>query len=1050
MYFIPQRIKKILAELESYIFSCKIPVPSFKMKEGKMKEGYKLDSSTWKDFGKGDRWGARDYYGWFTTKITIPDDFDGRTVVMEVGTDSEGGWQASVNPQFIAYLNGEIMHGLDANHRHVFISEKASAGEQFNVTLKAYSGMKEGLSELNSYIYVYNENIERLYYNIKVPLDTAVLLDDQDKRRIDILRYLNNTINIIDLRKPFSNDFLSSIIEATQYIEKEFYTDFCGHDDVKVICVGHTHIDVAWLWTIEQTREKAARSFSTVLDLMKKYPDYKFMSSQPQIYKFIQEDYPELFNEIKKRVSEGRWEPEGAMWLEADCNVISGESLVRQILFGKRFFFDEFGVESRVLWLPDVFGYSAALPQILKKCGIDYFMTTKISWNEYNKMPYDTFMWKGIDGTKILTYFITTSDYEKVLAGDGHKTIYNGRLAPNQIMGCWRRFQQKDLTKEILMSFGFGDGGGGPTRDMLENAKRIEKGIPGCPKVEMGKVLDFFKSLDLTVSGNRNLPEWVGELYLEYHRGTYTTMARNKKYNRKCEFLYQDVEVLSVLDILTGGGNCYPQERINYGWRKILLNQFHDIIPGSSIKEVYEDSWKDYKDITKDVNILISESIDKIMRKMEISKTSIIVFNQLGCLRDDIAEVILPDGWENVEIYDGIKQVDCQVYYNEGRKKAMFYAMGLPSKGFKAYIVKKTKAGEQELMNKMVVTDKRVSNSFFDILLDECGNIVSIFDKQNNREILKPGSKANVLQAFEDKPFSFDAWDINIYYSEKMWEVNDLESVKVIENGKVRAVLRIKKKFLDSSITQDMIVYSRIPRIDFKTRIDWKEKQILLKAAFPVDIHSDKATYEIQYGNVERPTHWNTSWDYARFEVCAHKWADLSEDDYGVSLLNDCKYGYDIKDSVMRLTLLKSPIHPNENADREVHEFTYSLYPHIGDWKKAKTVNMAYNLNCPLYTCISEAHQGKLSNEFSLVSVNFGNVIIDTVKKAEDSDDIIIRMYECFNRKTNCIVTLLRSPAAVWECDFMEKNIAAVNTEFSKFELTLKPYEVKTFKVRFV
>ena len=341
-----------------------------------------------------------------------------------------------------------------------------------------------------------------------------------------------------------------------------------------------------------------------------------------------------------------------------------------------------------------------------------------------------------------------------------------------------------------------------------------------------------------------------------------------------------------------------------------------------------------------------------------------------------------------------------------------------------------------------------LSNEFFDISFDENYNIKSIYDKKNCREVIREGERANVLLAFEDKPHNYDAWNINIYYREKMWEIKNVESAGLIERGPVRTGLKITRKFLDSIIEQIIYIYNHIPRIDFATRIDWKERQILLKAAFPVDVHSEKATFDIQYGNVERPTHWNTSWDYARFESVAHKWVDISEDGYGVSLLNDCKYGHDVKDGVIRITLLKSAVSPNTDADREVHEFTYSLYPHGGGWREGNTVQMAYALNCPMYSLIGEPHEGSLPPEFSLLKTDKDNVIPEVIKKAEDSDDIVIRVYECYNRRTNVSLTFFRDLTEVWECDLMENNIGKVDFAGNKFEFTIRPYEIKTFKIK--
>ena len=1042
MYMLLERIGRILNELKQYTRSCCISIDSFKMREGdfKYEDRQKLDESSWKPFRKDDRWGGRDLHYWFTTTFEATEILYGKIIALEITTGREWDWD-TLNPQFLIYINGELVQGLDINHREIILSRQAVKGDVYTVDLHAYSGMKEGLVRLNCRISAVETEVERLYYDIQVPYNVARLLDKDDKRSIDILRYLNDSINLIDFRKPFSGDFRKSISAAGEFLDKEFYEGYCGQGNVAAHCIGHTHIDVAYLWTLAQTREKAARSFSTALNLMKEYPEYIFMSSQPQLYQFVKTDYPGLYEEIKQRVAEGRWEPEGAMWLEADCNLVSGEAMVRQILFGTRFFEKEFGVKNKILWLPDVFGFSAALPQIMKKSGIDYFMTAKISWNEYDKFPYDTFMWRGLDGSEVLAYFVTNQNFDSNVP----YTTYNGNLIPTQVMGAWKRYQQKDMN-EVLISYGYGDGGGGPTKEMLENARRMEKGIPGCPRVQLGKTLDFFKKLESKVTDYSKLPKWIGELYFENHRGTYTSMARNKKFNRKSELMYQAAEVFSVTDHLLTGSSAYPQEKLNRGWETILLNQFHDILPGSAIKEVYEDSKEQYLEVLRNGQEILDASISGIAEKIELKTPSVVVFNPLSFERNDPVQFVIPEGYENAEIVD----TDGRVLPSQSNNRGViaFFACGVPSMGYKSFGIKKAAAGSPAHSNKTKVSLEVLENRFFRILFDDSMNIVSLFDKASNREVLKPGERANVLQAFEDKPHDYDAWNINIYYQEKMWEVADVDSAEIIESGEVRSTVRVVRKFCDSLISQEISIFGNVPRIDFRTAIDWKETQVLLKAAFPVDIHSEKATYEIQYGNVERPTHWNTSWDQARFEVCAHKWADLSEDDYGVSLLNDCKYGYDIKDSVMRLTLLKSAKESNVDADREYHEFTYSLYPHKGNFKAAGTVEMAYALNCPMFAKVENPHMGSLPAEFSLAKTDRENVIIEVVKKAEDSDDIIIRLYECYNRRSSVQLTFGAKIFAVWECDLMENNLMELEHGVDSFIFEIKPFEIKTFKLK--
>ncbi len=1039
MFYALERIQKICYELKNYVYTSKQQINDYKMMEGNFigMEAINNASGEWKEFHRGDEWGGRDYHCWFKTNVTIPEDFAGKVVALSLKTFDEG-WNA-MNPQFILYVDGEHIQGIDINHREVIISDNAEAGRTYEIDLHAYSGLVNRKARLFGELVVIDKPLRELFFNLQVPVWVCEKLNKEDKRRIDMLAVLNEAINLLDLRKPFSKEFHESVDKANEYLRIEFYEKMCGHEDTIATCVGHTHIDVAWHWTVAQTREKVARSFSTVLKLMEEYPEYIFMSSQPQLYKFLKEDHPQVYEKIKEKVKEGVWEPEGAMWLEADCNVTSGESLVRQILFGKRFFKQEFGVESEILWLPDVFGYSAALPQILKKSDVNYFMTTKIAWNQFNKLPFDTFMWEGIDGTDVLTHFITTK--EPYQEPNTHFTTYNGQIHPGAIIGAWDRYQQKEINNDVLVSFGFGDGGGGATYEMLEVGRRLNKGIPGCPKVKMGTSKEYFKRLETKVRKNKRLPKWVGELYLEYHRGTYTSMARNKRDNRISENLYTSAEKMSSLAMLLG--KTYEQDKLNKGWENVLLNQFHDILPGSSIKEVYEVTKEEYKEIIKNGKDVLHYAMNGIVSNIGLDKKSVVVFNPLSFERNDIASFVVPEGIKNPGLVDeNGRTIVCQRVEDN---KVIFLAENVPSLGYKAYeIVESTLDNNSSLK----LSKNEAENKFFKILFDEKGQIKSFFDKENNREVLKEGEIGNELQAFEDKPMNYDNWDIDIFYQEKMWKVDDVQNIEVVERGPVRATLKIERKFSDSTIIQKIYVYNDIPRVDFNNYVDWKEHQVLLKAAFPVDINTSKATYEIQYGNVERPTHHNTSWDVARFEVAGQKWADLSEGGFGVSLLNDSKYGHDIKDGLIRLTLIKSGIEPNPTTDQEEHYFTYSLYPHGGDWKEANTVQMAYNLNLPLNTIVADAQDGKLSKELSMVKVDKDNVIIEVVKKAEDSDEIIVRLYEYHNKRSRVNVTFFTELESVIECNLMERDLQAVEFNNDSFNFEIKPFEIKSFKLK--
>lgn len=1033
-YMLAKRIYKVIEDLENeYLYPDSETLGGFKFRDGQYKFS-QIDEGEWTDFdSENDYWGYREDYAWFRHSFTVPERFAGRPVVYQLTPSASGPWNRS-NPQFIMYFNGELRQGGDSNHSEIRLLDCAKGGEEFDCCLNAYSDAWEfkGKLRMGARLKVVDDLVNRLIFDLRTPLKVASLYNADDLPRIDIVKALNDAVNLIDFNTSDYDTFAASAEAAIDLLDREIYSKDAM--DATACCIGHTHIDVAWLWRLRQTREKAGRSFATVLKLMEEYPEYKFMSSQAQLYAFVKEDYPEVYEGIKKMIAAGRWEVEGSMWVESDTNVTSGESLVRQFLVGKRFFKDEFGVDNKIMWLPDVFGYSAALPQIMKKAGINYFMTTKISWNEFNKVPYDTFMWKGIDGTEILSHFSPSTDcFDE---GDSWQTTYNAYLNPEHILGGWHRYSQKDLNREYLCTFGHGDGGGGPTRDMLEMGRRMEKGIPGCPKVKQEFAIDFYRDLEKDVKGSRRLPKWAGELYLEFHRGTLTSQGRNKRYNRKSELLYHDMETIcAVAD--SNGIASYPQQFINDGWKIILLNQFHDIIPGSSIKEVYEDSKEQYEKLISESKAEIAETLGKIVCTPD--GNALTVFNTFGTERDDVVITDMPAD-EHFSIVDADGNVMPWQKSADGR--LVFFAKGVPAKGYKTFSI--IHGGEQG-ENTVKVENKTIDNRFFTARFDRDMNIASLIHKATGRAVAPEGEVLNKIYAFDDRPFNHEAWDIKAYFDQKYTEINDVSAVDVTESGPVRTVIKVTRKFLSSTIEQSFIFYADLPRIDIDYTVDWKEKKILLKADFPVDVNATQATYDIQFGNYKRPTHRNTLWDFAQFEVVGHKWVDLSDNSFGLSVLNDCKYGHDIKDGHIRTSLLRCAVNPNSEQDREIHHFKYSLYPHAGSVDTSDVVSQGYSLNLPLY-CVS----GKAAHSsYSLVNTDKDNIIIETVKKAEDSSDTIIRAYETWNKTTDCVYTFDRVPKSVYVCNLLEENEEQLEVNGSTVALRFKPFEIKTVKVSF-
>lgn len=1062
MKFVKERIGQILRTLSDYRYEKKLPIEQYKMMrtDQRMDDVSNLDPSSWDSWKPEQLWGGHREYFLFETTVTIPADFAGQTVGYAIKTGCEGNWDAT-NPQFSVFVNGKQLQGFDVNHTKAILTDCATAGETFQIVLSAFSGDNNLHLLLDSHLYTLDLIAEAVYFDLKVPLETAALLDPNSDDYIQIMTALNHAVNLLDFRQPFSDAYRQSLQAAYTFLQEEFYgklagASAAGQDTLKkMICVGHTHIDVAWLWTIAVTKDKVVRSFSTVLELMRRYPEYIFMSSQPQLYQFVKDHAPKLYEEIKQRVAEGRWETEGGMWVEADCNLSSGESLVRQFLHGKRFFQQEFGNDNEILWLPDVFGYSAALPQIMEKCGIRYFMTTKISWNEFNKMPYDTFEWEGIDGTRILTHFITARDY---IGPHGHKmgphnyensyfTTYNGTLNPSQVMGGWERYQQKALGNEALFAFGYGDGGGGATSEMLEYGRRMAKGIPGCPQTVMGTSKQFFRQLEQDVAGRKDLPRWVGELYLEYHRGTYTSMARNKRDNRKAEFAYQNVELWSSMHRQLCQGT-YPTQMLDDGWKTILINQFHDILPGSSIEEVYIDSQADYTRILSAADTQITETLQQLADQVDAPVGSVVVFNPNAHVMSDT--VLLPASADvataaarQLVASNGEQTVPVQ-RLADGR--LLLSVSQVPAKGYQTFTLREGVADESDV-NQITVTKTQMENQFFLLTLDEQGHFTRLYDKRAEREVFLAGEVGNQMVCYEDRPHNYDAWDINHYYTEKSFAVDEVSCIEVEEQGPLRAVLRIERPYLSSTIVQRVVFYRDVPRIDLMHEVDWKEEHQLLKLEMPLDVHTSSATYEIQFGNVSRPTHQNTSWDQARFEVVMHKWLDLSEGDFGVSLLSDSKYGVGVQGSRVGLTLLKSATSPNPSADREHHAFTYAIYPHQGSWQAAQTVEQAYQLNNPLQEAVKQQEGGSLKATYSMVSCSADNVVIEVVKQAEDSEHLIVRLYECQNCRTKATLSFGSEILQAFECNLLEQQDQPQSYAGNTLAFTIKPYEIKTFKV---
>jgi alpha-mannosidase len=873
----------------------------------------------------------------------------------------------------------------------------------------------------------------------RVALGVADHLDENEPARAHLYTALDEAFKALDTREPFDERFYASVPAAYETL-REGVAQAGPPLDVSITAVGHAHLDVAWLWTLGQTRRKAGRTFYNVIRLMEQFPEFRFSQSQPQLYDFVRQDYPELFEVIRQRVRDGRWEPLGGTWVEADCNITGAESLARQFLLGRTFFRDHFGAdaEAPVLWLPDVFGYAWNLPQLIKEAGLEYFFTIKLGWNQYNRLPYDSFWWQGLDGTRILTHFSTTPQ-----SGSPHASTYNANASPEQTLETWRSFQQKDwgrpgVTPPLLMSFGYGNGGGGPTREMLENIREMGH-FPATPQIKCGTVGEFFHQLETEV-GDR-LPTWNGELYLENHQGTYTTQSRNKRANRKSEFLLHDAEFLAALAFVLDSGYRYAHAELHRAWELVCLNQFHDILPGSSITPVYAESQQQYAEVREIGERVRDGALAAIAEKLG---GDVLVVNPTSFERNDLVF------WSNPPIENPVLQrTDGLPVSVQPVKGGLLLDIGYLPPYSVTPLFTTSISNTQYPISNLTSTPTSLENDFLRVELNTAGDIVRIYDKLSGREVLPAGAIANQFQAFEDRPINPDAWDIDIFYDDKLWLAEPAESVRVVENGPLRATLEVRRRILNSEYVQRISLTHNSLRLDFDTTIQWRERHILLKVAFPVDVLSSQATYEIQWGNIQRPTHRNTSWDWARFEVCAQKWVDLSEGGYGISLLNDCKYGHDIHDNVMRISLLRGPTTPDPEADQGQHRFAYSLLPHAGSWNEL-TIAESYALNDPLIvwaTARNPKPQTRNLKSLSFISVDLPSVVIETIKQAEDGRGLIVRLYESQRRRGVCTLATAFPLAEAWRTNLLEENQERLEIENYKVHFSIKPYQILTLRL---
>ena len=971
----------------------------------------------WSEIAPNDYWAGQDTHYLIAFDVTVPGDWgaDGPVALhLPMGVAGD----IFTHPEALLHIDGCPYASADRHHHTIYLPDRVRDGRPHRVELHGWTGLsgwppdphnptklQMGTCRLVEMHLPTRDFLSRA----EVALELAETMADERPERHAVLTALDQAFLALDTRDPLGAAFWASVPKADEVL-REGLTTAGPPMDVTLHAIGHAHMDIAYLWPISQIRRKNARTYSNVLRMMDQYPDYNFSHSQPQLYAYTAQDYPEIFEGIRARVAQGRWEPMGGMWVEPDTNLPGAEALVRQLLLGRRWYRDTFGAgsETPVLWLPDTFGLSWCLPQLAVQAGLRWMCVNKASWNQYNQLPASTLWWEGLDGTRILTQFLTTPRGVQHLP---FPTNYKSDLTAQEVVGTWTASTAKERVRDLPIAFGYGDGGGGPTGELIRRA-RVWADMPGAPKLRMSTVADCMAAIE---GQAQTAPVWADELYLEGHRGTLTSQGWIKRANRKAEIALHDAEFL-----LAATGTPAPPD-LREAWELLCLNQFHDILPGTSIAPVWADSRTDYDRIERIAGAAMDAcAVDG--PGVSVANTSPVGGRRLATLPPGTpVDAGDPAGVQDTA--DGpLVMLDCAPYSI-------------------APVVPQAPRTGVEIRSDG--TGAVLQNAHLRLEFDARGRMTRLWDRDHGREVLAQGRIGNQLQAFEDRPLSWDAWDIDSFFEDRGELVTGLAGMTIEEAGPLRATLRLDWQYRESTIVQRVMMFADSRRVDFATDVDWQESHILLKAAFPVNVFSPSATYEIQWGAIGRRTHRNTSWDYAKFEVPAHRWADLSEADYGVALLNDCKYGYDIKGDVMRLTLIKSATSPDPQADRGHHRFTYAILPHARGWQ-AGLIEEAWLLNVAP-RIVAGTGDGR-----AFVATDRPGAIVETVKPAEDGDGVVIRLYEGHRTRGDCVLRFARPPRSVHRCHLLEfEDGPPLDIEGDAVTVPLRPFEIVTLRVRF-
>jgi len=966
----------------------------------------------------GTAWGAKWEYGWFRGTVTLPPEAEGQRIVL----------RPDVGGESAVYLDGRAVGAVDAQHHEILLADRATAGTQYELAIEAYAGHGpresrtipaapgvESVPEppvtqciVGRTVYgIWREEAYQLAMDVETLYRLRDCLDPEELRVAEIDAGLRQFARLVDWEQE--PEAVMEEIKAAREALAPLLQAVNGTSAPTLYCFGHSHIDVAWLWPLQETERKCTRTFATQLALMEQYPEFKFQASQPHLFRFVKRNDPELYGRIVEAVKRGQWVPEGGMWVEADTNISGGEALIRQFVHGKRFFQDEFGVDCELLWLPDVFGYSGALPQIMRGCGIRYFATAKIFWvpNGGTPFPHNTFEWRGIDGTGVLVHLMND---------------YNSHTDPASLIERWRQRVQKDGISARLVPFGYGDGGGGPTRHHLEFLRRM-RDLQGVPRTRITTPNAFFHDLE-----REGVPDahYVGELYYQAHRGTYTSQAKIKRGNRKGEVALREAEMWGAMASALAG-YTYPMNVMDQAWKDLLLNQFHDILPGSSIERVYEEAEALHAAVIEEAENIAVDARSALVEEDD----ALTVFNSLSWGRD--ALIKLPEGAQAAKTADGAPLL------SQVTPEGAYAQVPVPSCGWTT-VMPVNEAPLAVPLDDVVATSTTLENDLLRFTFDNKGQITSIWDKETEREWAT--DPCNAFKMWRDLPASWDAWDIDSNYPEFPVALDGEAEIEVVCTGPLMGRLRITRMLNRSQLTQTVTLLRGSRTLVFDSEIDWQETHKLLKVVFAVDLHAHEALHEIQFGHIARPNHRSRPFDADRFEVCNHRWTALTESNRGAAVLNDCKYGVNVVGNDIGLTLLKSATAPDMHADKGLQRFTYAFHCWNGSFDESDVVRKGYELNVPV--TVQEGDGGSAS----ILQVDAPNVIIEAVKPAEDgSGDMVVRLYEAKRAATRCVLSTALAVESAERTDMLENTLEAVTVTNGRIPLELRPFEIVTLRL---